>query len=147
MRKIFLGVFALLLTWAAVYFLYFNSSHDLNIQGGMPFMVVLNALLFVNIALMLYVIIAFISEKSVDSRLLGAIKQIGGLAAAWGTWSTILGLFFAFDAIEASEEVIPFRVICGGLKVAVITVLFGLIIYCHALLGYIGLNLARKTEN
>lgn len=145
MRKIFLIVLAVLLTWGAAYFLYFNSSHDLNRQGGMPFMVPLNLILVINMGLILYVIVAFVAEKTVDSRVLGSIKQIGGLAAAWGVWSTIIGLFFAFDAIEASQEVIPFRVISGGLKIAIITVLYGVIIYCHALVAYIGLNLLKKT--
>jgi hypothetical protein len=144
MRKIFLIVFALILTWAAIHLMYFLSANELNSQGGLPFMIILNFLFIVNIGLILYVIIAFARDKDVDARLIETIKQVGGLAVAWGTWSTILGLFYAFDAIEGSKEIIPFPVISGGLKVAIITVLYGLIIFCHALVAYIGLNLSKQ---
>ncbi|HWA34036.1 MAG TPA: MotA/TolQ/ExbB proton channel family protein [Cyclobacteriaceae bacterium] len=145
MRKIFLIVFGVVLTLVVIQLMSFLISNDLNVQGGRPFMYVLNLLLMVNTVLILYVITVFSLGKNVDPRLIETIKQIGGLAAAWGTWSTILGLFYAFDAIEGSKEIIPFPVIAGGLKVAVITVLYGLIIFCHALVAYIGLNLTRQA--
>jgi hypothetical protein len=143
MRKIFLVVFGALLLLSALRLMYFLTANDLNIQGGLPFMIILNVLLVANLGLIIYVTAAFIRQRQVDGRLLETIKQIGGLAAAWGTWSTILGLFYAFDAIEGSKEIIPFPVISGGLKVAVITVLYGLIIFCHSLIAYIGLNLSK----
>jgi hypothetical protein len=143
MRKIFLVVFGALLLLSALRLMYFLTANDLNVQGGMPFMLILNVLLVANLGLIIYVIAAFIRQRQVDGRLLETIKQVGGLAAAWGTWSTILGLFYAFDAIEGSKEIIPFPVISGGLKVAVITVLYGLIIFCHSLIAYIGLNLSK----
>lgn len=143
MKRIFLTLFAVLLTGIAAWIMYFLSSNDLNIQGGLPFMVLLNILFVANLALILYVTYRVAQDQAISDRWIETIKQIGGFAAAWGTWSTILGLFFAFDAIEASKEVIPFQVICGGLKVAIITVEYGLIIFCHSLLAYIGLNLSR----
>jgi hypothetical protein len=143
MRKIFLVVFGVLLLLSALRLMYFLTANDLNIQGGMPFMLILNVLLVANLGLIIYVTAAFIRQRQVDGRLLETIKQVGGLAAAWGTWSTILGLFYAFDAIEGSKEIIPFPVISGGLKVAVLTVLYGLIIFCHSLIAYIGLNLSK----
>jgi hypothetical protein len=145
MRKIFLIALAASLLVMTVWIMYYLSAHELNIQGGYPFMIPLNFLFVANMGLIAYAILTYIQEKQLNPKWLEGIKQIGGLAAAWGTWSTIIGLFFAFDAIEASKDVIPFPVICGGLKVAVITVLYGLIIYCHSLLGYIGLNLSRQS--
>jgi hypothetical protein len=145
MKNIFLIVFAFILLGLALWIMYFLSANDWNRQGGFMFMIVLNILFIVNVGLIIYSAFALIQGRPVDARLFETIKQIGGLAAAWGTWSTILGLFFAFDAIEAEKEIIPFQVICGGLKVAVITVLYGLIIFCHALIAYIGLNLSKRA--
>ncbi len=145
MRKASLIILALLLFVIIVWIMYFLSVNEWNVQGGYPFMIILNVLFVVNMGLIIYVVTSSVLDKELNSKWLEAIKQIGGFAAAWGTWSTILGLFFAFDAIEASKDVIPLQVISGGLKVAVITVLYGLTIYCHALVAYIGLSLSRQT--
>ena len=120
------------------------SFYNLHIEGGMPFMFPLSLLFVINIGIFIYVLLAIIQKKQFNTKWLEAIKQIGGLAAAWGTWSTIFGLFQAFDAIEASPDVIPFPVICGGLKVASLTVLYGLIIFCLSLLSYIILKLSSN---
>lgn len=119
--------------------------YNLHIEGGPYFMFPLSLLFLINIIIFIYVLIAVIQKKHFNAIWLESIKQIGGLAAAWGTFSTIIGLFFAFDALEASKDIIPFQVIMGGLKVAVITVLWGLIIFCLSLLAYIILKLARRN--
>ena len=123
------------------------SFSDLHIQGGMPFMAPLTLLFTVNIGIFIYVLLAVIQKKQFNTKWLEAIKQIGGLAAAWRIWSTIFGLFQAFDAIEGSPEVIPFPVICGGLKVASLTVLYGLAIFCLSLLTYIVLKLVAGNNS
>ena len=120
--------------------------YNLHIEGGLTYMFPLSFLFLVNICIFTYVLIAVIQKKQFNPNWLEAIKQIGGLAAAWGTFSTIIGLFYAFDALEASKDIIPFQVIMGGLKVAVITVLWGLIIFCLSLLAYIILKLARRNS-
>ena len=120
--------------------------YNLHIEGGPYFMFPLSLLFLINIIIFIYVLIAVIQKKHFNAIWLESIKQIGGLAAAWGTWSTIYGLFQAFDAIEASTDVIPFPVICGGLKVASLTVLYGLIIFCLSLISYIILKLANRNS-
>ena len=87
-----------------------------------------------------------IQKKQFNPKWLEAIKQLGGLAAAFGTWGTLMGLLFAFDALEAMEVMIPLQVIMGGLKVALITVLYGLIIFCLSLLAYIILKLVSRNS-
>lgn len=79
------------------------------------------------------------------TKYLEAIKQIGVLAAVFGSLGTIIGLFAAFDALEGMKEVLPFQVIMGGMKVAVITVIYGLFIFCLSMLAYILLKLSSKT--
>ena len=117
---------------------------DLHVEGGLPFMAPLSVLLAVNVCIVLFIVASLIQKKEVDRRWFGAIKQIGGLAAAWGTLATIVGLYGAFQALEATPEVLPFQVIMGGLKVAVITVIYGLIIFCLSLLAYIILKLLER---
>ena len=122
------------------------SFYSLHIEGGPPFMFPLLLLLIINIGIFIYVLIAMIQKKQFNPKWLEAIKQIGGLAAAYGTFGTLIGLFFAFDALEALEVMIPLQVIMGGLKVALITVLYGLIIFCLSLLAYIILKLVSRNS-
>ncbi len=121
--------------------------YNLHIEGGPFYMFPLSFLFLINICIFIYVLLAVIQRKPFNMKWLEAIKQIGGLAAAYGTWSTIYGLFMAFDALESSKDIIPFQVIMGGLKVAVITVLWGLVIFCLSLLAYIILKLTSQKPN
>jgi hypothetical protein len=114
---------------------------NFHIEGGREFMIPLTLLFTINIFIFFHVLTNLIRRKTLHSNWLESIKQIGGLAAAWGAWSTIIGLFYAFDALESAKDVIPFPVICGGLKVASLTVLYGLAIYCISLLAYIILKI------
>ncbi len=123
-----------------------SSFIDLHIEGGMVYMLPMSLMLLANICIFIYTLVAAVQKKEINSKWLEAIKQIGGLAAAWGTLSTIIGLFYAFDALEASKDIIPFQVIMGGLKVALITVLWGLIIFCLSLLAYIILKLTARNS-
>jgi hypothetical protein len=109
---------------------------DMHMTGGPLFMFPLSLLFFINIGILVYVLIAIVQKKPFKTYWLESIKQIGGLAAAFGTWSTIFGLFMAFDALESSKDIIPFPVIMGGLKVALITVLWARH-FCLSLFTYI----------
>lgn len=120
---------------------------ELHIVGGQVYMFPLLILLVVNIFLILFVSVNFLLKKQINVTWLEAIKQIGSLAAAWGTWSTLFGLFQAFNAIEMEPQTIPLQVISGGMKVALITILYGLIIFCVSLLAYIVLKITLNTSN
>ncbi|MBK5280264.1 MAG: MotA/TolQ/ExbB proton channel family protein [Bacteroidia bacterium] len=123
-----------------------STFYSLHIEGGPPFMFPLLLLFVINIGIFIYILISLIQKKQFNPKWLEAIKQIGGLAAAYGTFGTLIGLFFAFDALEEMEEMIPLQVIMGGLKVALVTVLYGLIIFCLSLLAYIILKLASRNS-
>ena len=60
------------------------------------------------------------------------VKEIGLFALAFGCFATILGLMQACDAISASGP-IPQEDLCAGLKVALITTIYGFIIYMVSL--------------
>ena len=50
------------------------------------------------------------------------------LALGWGVLSILLGLFYAFDAMEASREVTPSLAVPYFLKITALTFLIGLLI-------------------
>lgn len=114
---------------------------EYHLMGGIEYMFPIFIMLLTIIGLIIYVSSTLIKKKVFNLKWLETIKHIGGFAAAWGTFSTLIGLFQAFDAIERAEEIIPFQVIMGGLKVGLITVLYGLIVFCISQLAYIILKL------
>jgi hypothetical protein len=118
---------------------------DLHIEGGIHFMFPLAVMFVTNIGLILYSIFNLIQKKILATKYLEAIKLIGVLAAVFGSLGTIVGLFAAFDALEGMKEILPFQVIMGGMKVAVITVIYGLFIFCISMLAYIILKLSVKN--
>ncbi len=123
-----------------------DSLLDLHTAGGSPFMPILSVLLAINVAILIYVIIARVQNKTLSTRWVEAIKQVGLLAAVWGAFSTIIGFFQAFGALEEIKEMLPFQVIMGGMKVALITVLYGLLIYCLSLVAFIILQLTSPKN-
>jgi len=123
-----------------------SSFIDLHWEGGIIFMTPLSILFASNILISAYLLIALFQKRQFHEKWLEAIKQIGLLAAVWGVLGTILGLFQAFDALEAMKEMIAFQIIMGGLKVAVITAIYGLIIFCLSILAYIILNLVSTKS-
>lgn len=123
-----------------------TSLFELHVQGGVDHMAPLSITFVVNIAVMIYCVSMVIRKKQINPFWLEAIKQIGGLAAALGAYGTLVGLFQAFNSLEGSKEVIPFPVISGGMKVALITVLYGLIIYCVSLVAYIVLRFVTRKQ-
>ena len=114
--------------------------YDIYVAGGTVYMHPLTLVLLINLGLSIFVVVAVLQKKKLNKNFLEAIRQLGGLALAWGAFSTLIGLFFAFDSLEGMKETLPLNVIMGGLKVALITVLYGLIIFILSLISFIGLR-------
>lgn len=57
----------------------------------------------------------------------GVTKHLIALALGWFVFSVLLGLFYAFDAMEGSTDVTPSVVVTYFLKVTAVTFLIGLI--------------------
>lgn len=91
----------------------------LYVEGGAGFMTIISVLLI------LMLIAAWKAPKWVKEI------GIGGLVA--GVFATLLGLVQIFDAIQMFDD-ISFNIVCGGLKVAMIPVLYGLIVYFLSLI-------------
>lgn len=118
---------------------------ELYTSGGPIWMHPLTLCLIAIICLVVYVIILHFQKRQIHSTHIEAIKQIGVLALAWGIFSTIAGFFQAFGALEEIKEMLPFQVIMGGMKVALITALYGLIVFILSMLAYIVLKLSIKN--
>lgn len=56
------------------------------------------------------------------------VKEIGIGALVYAIFGTLMGLLQIFDAFQRFPD-FGFGVICGGLKVALISILYGLIVY------------------
>lgn len=101
---------------------------NLFMAGGPLYMGILTLIL-------IGVIIAAVLKKS-------AIKELGLLALAFGFFSQLLGLYGAFEAIEAAGGVST-AMLAGGLKVSSITSLYGTMIYLISL----GIRSARALRS
>jgi hypothetical protein len=122
--------------------------YDIYRAGGTQFMHPLTLILLVNLGLIIFALITKFQKKTIKGNILEMIRQLGGLALAWGVFSTVVGLFFAFDALEGMKETLPLAVIMGGLKVALITIIYGLIIFIFSLISFIGLrSMTNNSSN
>jgi len=120
------------------------SISEFYISGGPEYMHMLTIILILNIGLIAYVIYGQVRKEEVHAKWLETIQQLGGFALAWGAFSTLVGLFQAFDSLEASKEILPFQVIMGGLKVALITTLYGFGVFHFSIFAVILLKLIKK---
>ncbi len=107
---------------------------DLLYQGGPLFMGILT-LLFLAL-----LVVSFIKGKAAlqnsvsDSNDvlrngLKPIKSIGTLALVIGVLGQLIGLYSGFQAMEASGGGFSPEIIAGGLKVSMITTIYGVIIF------------------
>ena len=88
-------------------------------QGGVPFMTILTLIL----------IALFLAAWKAPAW----VNEIGKTAAVFGIFSTLLGFMQMGDAIAAAGEIAP-RIIWSGVTVALITAVYGLIIYMISLI-------------
>jgi drug/metabolite transporter (DMT)-like permease len=112
---------------------------DIYIAGGVEYMHPVTIILLFNLGVIVYVIVCVVRKREFNKNWLEAVKHFSGFAVAFGVFGTLVGLFLAFDVLEKSA--IPFQVIMGGLKVALINTLYGLIVFFISMLAYIVLKL------
>lgn len=118
---------------------------DLFFQGGVLFMSILTILLI------LAVVVTFVNGRSVfgddqeslsDKRAkLSYIRAIGTLAIIVGVFGQLLGLISAFDTIELAGGVST-PMLMGGLKVSMISTLYGFLIFIIANIIWLVLSLS-----
>lgn len=121
-------------------------------MGGPLFMGILTFLLVVLLAVSIYLFISIASGRA-DERQnfrhrLTYIKSIGLFTMITGILGQLLGLVEAFKAIEAAGDISP-AILAGGLKISMITTLYGVFIYLFSILIWFLLDLYyhKKTES
>lgn len=96
-------------------------------MGGMLFM----SILTIELGVVVYFVVqGILNNESNTSK----IKSAGLLAAMSGILGQLIGLFDAFQAIQIVGTVSP-AILAAGLKVSMITTIYGVIIYLIAILA------------
>jgi len=110
---------------------------DLFIMGGSLFMGILTILLVIILAISVYFAVLISSGKASGKKnfwhQLNYIKSVGMFTMITGILGQLIGLLMAFKAIEGAMDISP-AILAGGLKVSMITTLYGILINLLAFL-------------
>ena len=107
-------------------------------MGGVLFMSLLSIELLV---MTIFVIKSFLAKEDKQKHV-DTAKSVGLLALVTGVLGQLIGLYDALKAIEVMGQVSP-AMLAGGIKVSMITTLYGLLIYVISLLSYIGIKILK----
>ena len=125
---------------------------DLFYMGGPLFMGILTSLLVIMMAVTVFFVITISSGRASGrkgfSHQLSYVKSIGLFTMITGILGQLIGLMEAFKAIERVGDISP-QIMAGGLKISLITTLYGVLIYLFSILIWFILDLwyHNKTEN
>lgn len=109
-------------------------------EGGPLFMY---TILFVLILIIVLTIYGIINKQKENSKTITLISQFGWFVLFWGIMGQTIGLIMAFDSIQAAGN-ISASLLAGGLKVSLLTTLFGTFTFLISRLGIIVLTLLKK---
>jgi len=117
---------------------------DLFNMGGPLFMGILTTLLVIMLATAVYFFLRITSGKATDqanfSHKLTYVKSVGLFTMITGILGQLIGLLEAFKAIERVGDISP-AMLAGGLKISMITTLYGILIYLVSILIWFLLDL------
>ena len=124
---------------------------ELFYMGGPLFMGILTILFFTILAIAIFNLTLLIRKDYKDiletRRKLVYLKSIGRFALVTGIMGQLLGLFNAFQAIEKATDISP-AILAGGLKVSMITTIYGMLIFLFSYLFWLLLDYyASKQSN
>lgn len=101
-------------------------------EGGAFFMYPLLVMLILVIIL---IVKAFVKKESMDKTTI-LLKSITLFALVWGFLGHIIGMIGAFDAIESTDEITS-TMFAAGLKISLLTPVFGSVVFLIGRLGII----------
>ena len=116
---------------------------DRFLEGGALFMSLILICLLMSIFFTVKSILKIKTDKEVSKKILKHISDSGTLGLALGVMGAFLGLISAFDVLEASGAAEP-AIIAGGLKVALLSPLFGLFTFSVSKLAILILRIIQK---
>ena len=113
------------------------------LEGGALFMSLILICLLMSIFFTVKSILKIKTDKEVSKKILKHISDSGTLGLALGVMGAFLGLISAFDVLEASGAAEP-AIIAGGIKVALLSPLFGLLTFSVSKLAILILRIIQK---
>ena len=116
---------------------------DRFLEGGSLFMSLILICLLMSIFFTVKSILKIKTDKEVSKKILKHISDSGTLGLALGVMAAFLGLISAFDVLEATGAAEP-AIITGGLKVALLSPLFGLFTFSVSKLAILILRIIQK---
>ena len=112
-------------------------------EGGALFMSLILICLLISIYFIVKSLLNIKTNVDISKKMLKHISDSAVLGLALGVFSAFLGLIAAFDVLEASGQAEP-SVIAGGLKVALLSPLFGLFTFSVSKLAILILRIIQK---
>ena len=110
-------------------------------EGG-PLFMYTTLILF--IAIIALIVKAFL-KKGKNTKEIKLISSISLFVLVWGFLGQMIGLIGAFDAVEAQGNVAP-SILAGGIKVAILSPMFGMVVFLIARIGIVALTWLQKEE-
>ena len=96
--------------------------------------------------LIVVLIVRAVLQKDFSKKSRSIIASVGWFALAWGYLGRTFGLIMAFDKIAAAGEITPEHM-AGGLKMALIGPLCGILAFLVARFGILLLQIKSKKES
>jgi hypothetical protein len=112
-------------------------------EGGAIFMSLILICLLISIYFIVKSILNIKTNNDVSIKMLKHINDSGILALILGFLGAFLGLISAFDVLEATGQAAP-QIIAGGLKVALLSPLFGLFTFAISRIAILFLRIIQK---
>jgi len=105
---------------------------ELFYQGGILFMSILTILLIIAVVWILFYWLKYLSKKQQDKlatlRMIKYGKSVGLLAMVTGILGQLIGFYSAFSAMAEVKDISP-QLVYGGIRVSLITTLYGILIF------------------
>ena len=112
-------------------------------EGGALFMSLVLVCLLLSIYFLVKSLVNIKTNIEISKKMLKHISDSGTLGLALGVTGAFIGLITAFDVLEATGEANP-SIIAGGLKVALLSPLFGLFTFSISKLAILILRIIQK---
>jgi hypothetical protein len=113
------------------------------LEGGALFMSLILICLLISIYFIVKSTLNIKTNNDISKKMLKHINDSGILAMILGFLGAFLGLLSAFDILEATGQAAP-SIIAGGLKIALLSPIFGLFTFAISRLAILFLRVIQK---
>jgi len=114
------------------------------LEGGALFMSLILICLLLSIYFMTKGFYKINTKPELSKKMISLVNDSGTLGISLGFLSAFLGLIGAFDALEATGDANP-AVIAGGLKIALLSPIFGIFTFLISKIGVVIFKLIQKN--